>query len=126
MGQAYWERGGEIDVIMGDYSDKSIFDNLQKHGNPLFFVIALKQRSHSVNCTCIPLTRFDGTLSYSVLFRCVYLVVHKGQREEAAPSPNELLVFVWHLLVCLHSQVPVDSHRLIVLAQLSVVQFKTD
>lgn len=58
MEPAYWERGGEIDVIMGDYSDDSIFDNLKK----LFFVIALKQVSHSVTCTCIPLTRFDSHL----------------------------------------------------------------
>lgn len=39
--QAYEERGGEMEVITGDYSDKSIFDNLQKHGNQhIFFVIA--------------------------------------------------------------------------------------
>lgn len=51
----------------------------------------------------------------------MYLIAYNSQREEATPSLNELLVFACqHLLVCLHSQVPVDSHTLIMFVQLSV------
>lgn len=97
---------------MGDYSDKSIFDNPQKHSNfYVFYILETIRSSNRLECTGIP----HHTLS--ALMMCVF-----NYAQDPKGRGTFSLVFIWqHLHVCLHSQVPVDSHMLIMFTQLSVV-----